>query len=98
MASENDRAASHANVTHCNSRCRPLLLFILFTTSNTSIHVDADSAGERLRNELFCVEWDVKPQLSQSIHWDDGGQRPHGGKRVEVTPLISPSQAFENQK
>ena len=21
---------------------------------------------ERLRNELFCVEWDVKPQLNQS--------------------------------
>jgi len=54
--------------------------------------------SERLRNDLFCVEWDVKPQLSQSIHWDDGGQRPHGGKRVEVTPLISPPQAFENQK
>jgi len=24
--------------------------------------------GERLRNDLFCVEWDEKPQLSQSIH------------------------------
>jgi len=23
--------------------------------------------GKRLRNDLFCVEWDVKPQLSQSI-------------------------------
>jgi len=21
--------------------------------------------GERFRNDLFCVEWDVKPQLSQ---------------------------------
>jgi len=23
--------------------------------------------GERLQNELFCVEWDVKAQLSKSI-------------------------------
>ena len=23
--------------------------------------------GKSLQNELFCVEWDVKPQLSQSI-------------------------------
>ena len=23
---------------------------------------------ERLRNELFCVEWDVKPQAGQSTH------------------------------
>ena len=23
--------------------------------------------GKRLRNNLFCVEWDVKPQLSQSV-------------------------------
>jgi len=23
--------------------------------------------GKRLRNDLFCVEWDVKPELSQSI-------------------------------
>jgi len=22
---------------------------------------------ERLRNDLFCVEWDVKPQLTQSL-------------------------------
>jgi len=22
--------------------------------------------GTRLRNDLFCVEWDVKPQLSHS--------------------------------
>ena len=22
---------------------------------------------ERLRNDLFCVEWDVKPLLSQSV-------------------------------
>jgi len=23
--------------------------------------------GKRLRNGLFCVEWDVRPQLSQSM-------------------------------
>jgi len=23
--------------------------------------------GKRLRNDLFCVEWDVKPQLNQPI-------------------------------
>jgi len=24
--------------------------------------------GKRLRNGLFCVEWDVKPQLNQSVN------------------------------
>jgi len=24
--------------------------------------------GKRLGNDLFCVEWDVKPQLNQSIN------------------------------
>ena len=24
--------------------------------------------GKRLRNDLFCVEWDVKPQLNESIN------------------------------
>jgi len=23
--------------------------------------------GKRLRNDLFCVEWDIKPQLSQAV-------------------------------
>ena len=26
------------------------------------------SLAKRLRNDLFCVEWDVKPQLNQSIN------------------------------
>ena len=25
--------------------------------------------GKRLRNDLFCVDWDVKPQLSESASW-----------------------------
>jgi len=25
-----------------------------------------DWLGERLRNDLFCVEWDVKPQPNQA--------------------------------
>jgi len=25
--------------------------------------------GKRLRNDLFCVEWNVKPQLNQSVLW-----------------------------
>jgi len=25
-----------------------------------------DSPRKRLRNDLFCVEWDVKPQLNQA--------------------------------
>jgi len=28
------------------------------------------SVGERLRSDLFCVNWDVKPQLRQSINQD----------------------------
>jgi len=27
-----------------------------------------DWLGERLRNDIFCVEWDVKPSLTQSIN------------------------------
>jgi len=23
--------------------------------------------GKRLRNDLFCLEWDMKPRLSQSV-------------------------------
>jgi len=26
-----------------------------------------DWLGKRLRNDLFCVEWDVKPQLGQAV-------------------------------
>jgi len=26
-----------------------------------------DWLGERLRNDLFCVEWDVKPQLNDVV-------------------------------
>jgi len=38
--------------------------------------------GKRLRNDLFCVEWDIKPQLNQArlfigVHAvDEGGVRP----------------------
>jgi len=31
-----------------------------------------DWLGERLRNDVFCVEWDVKPQLSKSINLENG--------------------------
>ena len=31
--------------------------------------------GERLQNDLFCVEWDVKLQLSQSV---SSRQEPYG--------------------
>jgi len=30
------------------------------------------SLGECLRNDLFCVEWDVKPQLNQSSQFGVG--------------------------
>jgi len=28
--------------------------------------------GKRLQNDLFCVNWDVKPQLNQSINLSSG--------------------------
>jgi len=33
----------------------------------------SDCLGERFRNDLFCVEWDVKPQLTHDCcRYDDG--------------------------
>jgi len=33
-----------------------------------------DWLGKRLRNDPFCVEWDVKPQLNQSVNpWKGAG-------------------------
>ena len=32
-----------------------------------SIPSQETGLGKRPRNDLFCVEWDVKPQLSQSV-------------------------------
>jgi len=33
-----------------------------------SMQSQENGLGKRLRDNLFCVEWDVKPQLSQSIN------------------------------
>jgi len=33
-----------------------------------SIPSQETGLGKRLRNDLFCVEWDVKPQLNQSVN------------------------------
>jgi len=30
---------------------------------------DVDMALKHLQSELFCVEWDLKPQLNQSVNW-----------------------------
>jgi len=30
--------------------------------------IPSQDIWKRVRNDLFCVEWDVKPQLNQSIH------------------------------
>ena len=38
-------------------------LGLVFSTPRQEIGL-----GKRLRNDLFCVEWDVKPQLSQSVN------------------------------
>jgi len=42
------------------------------------------SLAKRLRNDLFCVEWDVKPQLNQSIRFKGIVQTvaSHGGSVV----------------
>ena len=40
-------------------------VFLNFTEFLTSIF--EIGWEERLRNDLYCVEWDVKPQLNQSI-------------------------------
>jgi len=39
--------------------CALLVLGLLFHTK------PRDWLGERLQNDLFCVEWVVKPELSQ---------------------------------
>ena len=32
-------------------------------------------AWEHLQNDLFCVEWDVKPQLSESVTLNEAVDR-----------------------
>jgi len=50
--------------------------------------------GKRLQNDLFCVEWDVKPQLNQSTRHSYPCRQTHreGGltEPVEVTEPVSP--------
>jgi len=41
-----------------------VLLSLVFSLPSQEIGL-----GERLRNELFCIEWEVKPLLSQSINY-----------------------------
>jgi len=38
---------------------------------------------ERLRYDLYCVEWDVKPQLNQSIY-EVTGVGARGGPRCRA--------------
>ena len=40
-----------------------LVLGLVFSISSQEMGL-----GKRLRNDLFCVEWDVKPQLSQAVN------------------------------
>ena len=42
--------------------CMLLLLELAFSKQSQDI-----GSGKRLQNALFCVEWDVKPQLSRSV-------------------------------
>jgi len=37
-------------------------------------------SGERLRNDLFCVKWDVKFKLDDQGHWSKF--KVAGGKRA----------------
>jgi len=43
--------------------CAFVVLGLVFSTPSQEIGL-----GKRLRNELFCVELDVKPELNQSIY------------------------------
>jgi len=39
-----------------------VVLGLLFSIPSPEIGL-----GERIRNDLFCFEWDIKPQLNQSV-------------------------------
>jgi len=41
------------------------ICFVVF--DNFSVLSQETGWEERLRNDLYCVEWDVKPQLNPSI-------------------------------
>ena len=43
--------------------CAFVVLVLVF-----SIPGQETGVGKRLRNDLFCVEWDVKPQLNESVN------------------------------
>ena len=46
-----------------------LVLWLFFLVSDFCFLSTSQEIGweERLRNDLFCVEWDVKPELNQSM-------------------------------
>jgi len=44
--------------------CALVVLGLVFSVSSQEIGL-----GKQLRNDLFCVEWGVKPQLSQSVNY-----------------------------
>ena len=52
-----------------------------------------DWLGETFRNYLFCVEWDVKPQLSESMCADGDVLEPSSPELIIVSSPSPPQQA-----
>ena len=51
-----------------------------------SIPVQEIGLGKRFRNAIFCVEWDVEPQLKQSVNLPEVSTRP--GAESDVSRCV----------
>jgi len=76
MQSEMGFPSSHQLKSYVASKSRLKLAARAVLSADAGLLVDVSflSTGqeigweEHLRNDLFCVEWDAKPQLNQSIN------------------------------
>ena len=64
------RAVKHVFVCVCVRVCVVNACFCCVRFRFFPIPSQEIGLGKRLRNDLFCVEWDVKPQLSQSVIYE----------------------------
>jgi len=55
-------------------------------------------SGKRLRNDLFCVEWDVKPQLSQLCSSCCFQDQSGDSSRDFSSPATTPTPVRKNRR
>jgi len=75
-----------------------LLAFVVLGLVSSVLSQDIGREA-RLRNDLFCVEWDVKPLLSQSVGPSNKDRQRYGDCPNPMTnPLYPPLESSEGAK